>query len=164
MAVTHLRGKPISTVGSLPEIGDEVHFSLTDASLSQRGPADFAGVKVLNIFPSIDTPVCATSVRTFNEKVASSHGAVVLNISADLPFAQKRFCGAEGLSGVYTLSTFRSTFLQDAGLAMADGPMAGLAARAVLVLDGENRLVYRQLVEDIAKEPDYDAALNAVGS
>jgi thiol peroxidase len=163
MAQTHLRGTPVPTVGDLPEVGLPLDFSLTDATLTQKHPSDFPGKKVLNVFPSIDTAVCALSVRTFNEKAASLPGVTVLNISADLPFAQKRFCGAEGLSGVHTLSTFRSSFLQDAGLALAAGPMAGLAARAVFVLDADNRVIYRQLVDEIAKEPDYEAAIAALG-
>ena len=114
---------------------------------------------MLNIFPSIDTSVCATSVRTFNEKASDKDGVVVLNISVDLPFAAKRFCAAEGLEGVATLSAFRSTFPTDYGVKLMDGPMKGLLARAVVVLDENDVVLHRQLVDDIVHEPDYDAAL-----
>lgn len=119
--------------------------------------------KILNIFPSIDTGVCATSVRRFNQLAAEATNAVVLCISADLPFAQARFCGAEGLNNVITLSTLRGgEFKQAYGVAIAEGPLAGLTARAVVILDGENRVIYSQLVAEIADEPDYEAALAAL--
>lgn len=132
---------------------------ISDVALSQ-----YAGKrKVLNIFPSIDTGVCAASVRKFNQLAAELDNTVVLCISADLPFAQSRFCGAEGLSNVVTLSTLRgASFLADYGVAIATGPLAGLAARAVVVIDENDQVVYSQLVNEITEEPDYDAALAAL--
>jgi thioredoxin-dependent peroxiredoxin len=164
MAQTALRGNPVNLVGDLPAVGATAPaFSLTADNLSELTPADFAGKSVvLNIFPSIDTAVCATSVRTFNERAAGLDGTVVLCVSADLPFAQKRFCGAEGIDNVKTASTFRSDFGQQYGVTLADGPMAGLLARAVVVLDPSGTVVHSQLVPEIAQEPDYDAALGAI--
>ena len=132
---------------------------LSDVALSQ-----FAGSrKVLNIFPSIDTGVCAASVRKFNQLASELNNTVVLCISADLPFAQSRFCGAEGLNNVVTLSTLRGAqFLADYGVAISAGPLAGLAARAVVVIDENDQVVYSQLVNEITEEPDYDAALAAL--
>jgi thiol peroxidase len=118
---------------------------------------------VLNIFPSVDTPTCATSVRTFNERASSLDNTVVLCVSADLPFAQGRFCGAEGLTNVQTASSFRSSFGSDFGVTLADGVLAGLLARAVVVLDEDGKVTYTELVPEIAKEPDYDAAIAALG-
>ncbi|MCU1503085.1 MAG: tpx [Ilumatobacteraceae bacterium] len=165
MAQTALGGNPVHTVGELPEIGTPTPaFQLTTGDLSEVGPADFAGKHVvLNIFPSIDTPTCATSVRTFNQRAAALDNTVVLNVSADLPFAQKRFCGAEGIENVQVASSFRSDFGLKYGVAMADGRLAGLLARAVVVLDPSGDVVYTQLVPEIANEPDYDAAINALG-
>ena len=164
MAQTALRGNPVNLVGDLPAVGATAPaFSLTADNLSELTPADFAGKSVvLNIFPSIDTAVCATSVRTFNERAAGLDGTVVLCVSADLPFAQKRFCGAEGIDNVKTASTFRSDFGEQYGVTLADGPMAGLLARAVVVLDPSGTVVHSQLVPEIAQEPDYDAALGAI--
>jgi len=130
--------------------------------LAEKRLADFRGKKVLNVFPSLDTPVCALSVRTFNARAAGTPGVTVLNVSADLPFAQKRFCGAEGIERAVTLSSFRSTFARDYGLEIANGPLRGLCSRAVLVLDEGNRVLYTQQVPEIAEEPDYDAALAAL--
>ena len=165
MAQTALRGNPVNLVGELPAVGDAApSFSLTADNLSQVSAADFPGKNiVLNIFPSIDTPVCATSVRTFNERAAGLDDTVVLCVSADLPFAQKRFCGAEGIENVTTASSFRSDFGQVYGVTLADGPMAGLLARAVVVLDSLGDVVHSQLVPEIAQEPDYDAALKSIG-
>ncbi|MEZ4474600.1 MAG: thiol peroxidase [bacterium] len=164
MATITLGGKPIQTNGDLPAVGAAAPaFSLVSASLAEQGLGSFGGYKVLNIFPSIDTSVCAMSVRQFNAEAGYRPGVTVINISADLPFAQKRFCGAEGLDGVVTLSTFRSDFADVYGLRMTSGPLAGLCARAVVVVDGENRVVYRELVPEIAQEPDYAAALAALG-
>ena len=117
---------------------------------------------MLNIFPSVDTPTCATSVRTFNQKAASLGGTKVLCVSRDLPFAQKRFCAAEGIEGVVNGSAFRGSFLSDYGVELTDGPLKGLAARAVVVLDGEGTVKHTQLVGEIADEPDYDAALASI--
>lgn len=163
MATITLRGNPINTSGSLPEVGSAAPaFTLTSASLEDVGLDKFAGKRVLNIFPSVDTPVCAASIRTFNEKATSLEGVTVLNISADLPFAQKRFCGAENLEGVHTLSSFRSNFAEDYGLKIVDGPLAGLCSRVVLVLDDSGKVVYSEQVPEIGQEPNYDAALAAL--
>jgi thioredoxin-dependent peroxiredoxin len=165
MAETALGGNPVHTVGDLPAVGSKIpDFSLTADNLSDVTPADFAGKNlVLNIFPSIDTPTCATSVRTFNEKAAGLDNTVVLCVSADLPFAQKRFCGAEGIENVKTGSTFRSGFGEQFGVTLADSRMAGLLARAVVVVGPDGKVTYTELVPEIANEPDYDAALAALG-
>lgn len=161
MAKITLGDNSIQTSGDLPSEGKAPDFALTRADLSEATLATFAGKKkVLNIFPSVDTPVCAKSVRNFNEKAAGKDDVVVLNISADLPFAQKRFCAAEGLEGVETLSTFRTKDFGDKyGVHMLDGPLHGLLARAVVVLDGDDQIVHTELVPSIGQEPDYDAAL-----
>jgi thioredoxin-dependent peroxiredoxin len=165
MATTALGGNPVSTVGDLPSIGAPApSFTLTGADLSDVTVDGFAGKKVvLNIFPSIDTAVCATSVRAFNERISGRDDAVVVCVSEDLPFAQSRFCGAEGLSNVVTASTFRSDFGEAYGVEMADGKLAGLLARAVVVIDEAGTVVHSQLVPEIAQEPDYDAAMAALG-
>ena len=161
MAETALGGNPVHTVGDLPTVGaPSPSFTLTKGDLSEVGAADYAGQRViLNIFPSIDTPTCATSVRKFNEYASGLDNTVVLCVSADLPFAQGRFCGAEGLSNVVTASSFRSDFGDAYGVELADGKLAGLLARAVVVLDEAGNVVHSQLVPEIAQEPDYDAAL-----
>ncbi|MCU1362162.1 MAG: tpx [Ilumatobacteraceae bacterium] len=164
MATTALGGNPVNTVGDLPAIGSSPSFTLTKGDLSDVTPADYAGNKVLlNIFPSVDTPTCATSVRTFNERASSLDNTVVLCVSADLPFALGRFCGAEGLSNVQTASSFRSDFGQSFGVSLADGVLHGLLARAVVVLDESGTVTYTELVPEIANEPDYDAAIAALG-
>lgn len=160
-----LQGNPVSVAGHFPVAGEQAKpFSLVAKDLSDVTLASFAGQrKILNIFPSVDTPTCATSVRKFNEQASALDNTVVLCISADLPFAQSRFCGAEGLSNVVTLSTLRgASFLADYGVAIATGPLAGLAARAVVVIDENDQVVYSQLVNEITEEPDYDAALAAL--
>jgi thiol peroxidase len=164
MATTALGGNPVHTVGDLPSVGaPSPSFTLTKGDLSDVTPADLAGKRVvLNIFPSIDTPTCATSVRKFNEIAAGLDNTVVLCVSADLPFAQGRFCGAEGISNVVTASTFRSDFGTAYGLTLADGRLAGLLARSVVVLDEHGTVVHSQLVPEIAQEPDYDAAIAAL--
>ena len=156
--------QPVRVEGSLSAVGAAAPaFSLAAADLSDKTLADFAGKrKVLNIFPSIDTGVCQQSVRAFNQRASSLNNAVVLCISADLPFAQARFCGAEGLDNVVTLSSFRSSFAKDYGVLLADGAVRGLTARAVVVLDEQDKVKYVQLVPEIAQEPDYDAALAAL--
>lgn len=162
MSQVTLKGNPVQVDGHLPAAGDKAPaFSLVAKDLSDVSLASFNGKrKVLNIFPSIDTPTCATSVRKFNEKASQLSNTVVLCISADLPFAQARFCGAEGLSNVVTLSTLRGhDFLKNYGVAIASGPLAGLAARAVVVLDEDDKVLHTELVGEIANEPDYDAAL-----
>lgn len=157
-----LKGNPLSVVGQLPKAGESAKpFTLLAKDLSDVSLSNYAGKrKVLNIFPSIDTGVCATSVRTFNQLAGDIQNTVVLCISADLPFAQARFCGAEGLENVVTLSTFRGTdFKKDYGVEMLDGPLKGLTARAVVVLDEQDKVIYSELVKEITTEPDYDAAL-----
>jgi thiol peroxidase len=166
MAQTALGGNTVNTSGDLPAVGAAAPaFTLTKADLSSVSSADLAGQKVvLNIFPSIDTPTCATSVRTFNEKAAGLDGTTVLCVSADLPFAQGRFCGAEGIENVMTASTFKNPeFLSDFGVGLVDGKLEGLCARAVVVLDGSGTVVHNELVPEIANEPDYDAAISALG-
>lgn len=161
MATITLKGDPYHTIGSLPAMGSVApNFELVRQDLALATLATYAGQKkILNVFPSLDTAVCATSVRTFNEKAAALPNVVVLNISADLPFAAKRFCVAEGIEGAETLSTLRSEFPTDYGVEIGDGPLAGLCARAVIVLDEENRAVHVELVPEIAQEPDYERAL-----
>lgn len=165
MATVSLFGNPIDVAGTLPAIGSHAPaFTLTANDLSEVTLAAFAGKKkVLSLFPSLDTPTCATSVREFNSKAASVANTVVLCISADLPFAQKRFCGAEGIKNVQTLSAFRHPeFLEQWGVRIAAGPMAGLSARAVIVLDENDIVKYTQLVAEISHEPDYASALAAL--
>jgi thioredoxin-dependent peroxiredoxin len=165
MSTVTLKGNPIEVGGTLPQPGTTApEFALVGKGLADVTLASFGDSrKVLNIFPSVDTPTCASSVRKFNELVSKLDNTVVLCISADLPFAQARFCGAEGLENVVTLSTLRGTeFLADYGVAIASGPMTGLAARAVVVLDENNTVTYTQLVPEIADEPDYDAAVSAL--
>ncbi|MFJ2193958.1 thiol peroxidase [Kitasatospora sp. NPDC087861] len=162
MAQVTLKGNPVQVGGALPQPGSQAPaFTLVGEGLADRSLKDFAGKrKVLNIFPSIDTPTCATSVRTFNAQAASLDNTVVLCISADLPFAQARFCGAEGLDSVQTLSTLRGRdFHENYGVALTDGPLAGLTARAVVVLDENDTVLHTELVAEIADEPNYEAAL-----
>jgi thioredoxin-dependent peroxiredoxin len=164
MADITLGGGPAHTVGELPAVGSTPSFTLTGADLGDVTNASFAGQRVvLNIFPSVDTPTCATSVRKFNEVAASLDNTTVLCVSADLPFAQGRFCGAEGLDNVKTASSFRSDFGQSFGITMADTVLAGLLGRAVVVLDEGGKVVHSQLVPEIAAEPDYDSAIASLG-
>ena len=166
MAETALGGNPVHTSGDLPAVGSVAPaFTLTGSDLGPISSADLAGSRVvLNIFPSIDTPTCASSVRTFNERAAELDNTTVLCVSADLPFAAGRFCGAEGIENVKTGSTFKnSEFLADYGVRLIDGPLEGLTARAVVVVDETGSVVHQQLVAEIADEPDYDAALAALG-
>ncbi|MGB8388765.1 thiol peroxidase [Mycobacterium sp.] len=164
MAQITLRGNPINTVGELPAVGsDAPAFNLTGGNLGAVSGEQFRGKPVvLNIFPSVDTPVCATSVRTFNERAAAS-GVSVVCVSKDLPFAFARFCGAEGIENVTTASAFRDSFGDDYGVTITDGPMAGLLARAIVVIGADGKVAYTELVPEIAQEPDYEAALAAVG-
>jgi thioredoxin-dependent peroxiredoxin len=163
MAQITLRGNAINTVGELPAVGSPAPtFTLTGSDLGPVSSEQFRDKPVLlNIFPSVDTPVCATSVRTFNERAAAS-GSSVLCVSKDLPFAQARFCGAEGIENVKTASAFRDSFGQDYGVTIVDGPMAGLLARAVVVIGADGNVAYSELVPEIANEPNYDAALAAL--
>ena len=161
-----LGGNPVEVSGRFPVKGDQAPaFSLLGKDLADVSLASLAGKrKVLNIFPSIDTPTCATSVRKFNQRANDAANTVVLCISADLPFAQSRFCGAEGLDNVLTLSTMRGgDFLEAYGVAVKTGPLTGVAARAVVVLDESDRVLYSEMVGEIANEPNYDAALAALG-
>ncbi|MBD8709092.1 MULTISPECIES: thiol peroxidase [unclassified Pseudomonas] len=156
------RGSPVQISGELPKVGSKAPaFKLVAGDLSDATLETFAGKrKVLNIFPSVDTPTCATSIRKFNAQANELNNAVVLCISADLPFAQARFCGAEGLENVKNLSTMRGAqFMQDYGVAIADGPMVGLTTRAVVVLDENDVVLHSELVPEIGQEPNYDAAL-----
>ena len=165
MAEIEFRGMTMHTGGELPSVGATApDFSLTGDGLAAVSLGDFAGKSVvLNIFPSIDTPTCANSVRAFNERAAALADAAVLCVSADLPFAAGRFCGAEGIENVSCASTFRSPDFYDAyGVQIADGPLAGLCARAVVVIDADGNVAHSQLVNPITDEPDYDAALGAL--
>ncbi len=165
MAQVTLGGNPIHTNGDLPAVGAKApDFKLTSGELKDLTLADFKGKKkILNIVPSLDTGVCATSTRKFNKEAGALPGTVVLVVSADLPFAQKRFCTTEGLQNVVPLSLMRDkNFAKDYGVLIQDGPLAGICARAVVVLDENDKVVYRQLVPEIGQEPDYDAALKAV--
>ena len=162
----HFQGNPVTVANSIPQAGSKAQtFTLVAKDLSDVTLGQFAGKrKVLNIFPSIDTGVCAASVRKFNQLATEIDNTVVLCISADLPFAQSRFCGAEGLNNVITLSTFRNAeFLQAFGVAIADGPLKGLAARAVVVIDENDNVIFSQLRPQDILLPDYDAATVAVG-
>lgn len=164
MATVTLGGEPISVGGNFPRPGDSAHsFMLVDKDLKDVSLSSFWGKrKILNIVPSLDTPVCQASTRRFNEAAASLPNTVVLVISADLPFAQNRFCGAEGLNNVVTLSTMRGRdFHKDYGVMIMDPPLSGLTARAVIVLDQNDKVVYSELVPEIKQEPLYDAALAA---
>ena len=164
-STVHFKGSPVAVSGTFPKQDDQAPaFTLAAKDLSDTGLAQFAGRrKVLNIFPSVDTGTCAASVRKFNQLANDLENTVVLCISADLPFAQARFCGSEGLDNVVTLSTMRAHgFLQAYGVEIADGPMVGLAARAVVVLDADDRVLHSELVDELSQEPDYDAALKAL--
>ncbi len=166
MAQITFKGNPIHTSGSLPNSGSKApHFNLTKADLSPTTLADFKGKKlVLNIFPSLDTPVCATSVRKFNEEASKLKDAVVLCVSRDLPFAQKRFCAAEGLNNVITASEYKDSSFSDAyGVRIVDGPLAGLLSRAIVVIDQAGKVVYTEQVPEIAQEPDYGKAIASLG-
>jgi len=165
MAQVTLKGSPVNVEGQLPQVGQQAPaFKLVGAGLADVELKSFAGKrKVLNIFPSVDTPTCATSVRKFNAETSKLDNTVVLCISADLPFAQARFCGAEGLENVKNLSTMRGAdFLKNYGVAIVDGPLAGVAARAVVVLDENDKVLHSELVAEVAEEPNYEAAIAAL--
>lgn len=161
MANITLKGNPITTIGNLPEIGTTVTASFVNTDLSEKSINDYKGKKViLNIFPSIDTGVCATSVREFNKKASNLENTVILCISRDLPFAMSRFCGAEGIENVATLSDFKSgDFGKNYGLEIADGPLAGLHSRAIIILDEAGKVIYTEQVPEITEEPNYEKAL-----
>lgn len=165
MANITLKGNAISTVGELPAVGTSaVDFSLIGGDLAPKTLADFKGKKlVLNIFPSIDTGTCATSVRTFNKTAAELDNTTVLCISRDLPFAQKRFCGAEGIENVVMLSDFNTgQFGKDYGLQIVNGPLAGLNSRSIVVINAEGKVVYTEQVSETTEEPNYESALAAL--
>lgn len=164
MAQTKFNGTVVNTVDELPELDSAApEFTLVGSDLSDITLADFAGRKViLNIFPSLDTDVCAASVRKFNEEAVKLDNTTVLCVSADLPFAQERFCVSNGIENVKNGSSFRSTFGDDYGVTLADGPLVGLLTRAVVVVCPEGKVRYVQLVDEITTEPDYDAAIEAV--
>ena len=165
MATTSLRGDPVHTVGDLPAIGTRAPaYTLTGADLSDVSSDGFAGSRVvLNIFPSVDTATCAESVRRFNQLAASLENTVVVCVSADLPFAMRRFSAAENIDDVVTGSVFRSSFGTDYGVTMTDGTMRGLLARSVVVVDADGSVIHTEVVPDIGTEPDYDAAVAALG-
>ncbi|MEA3275290.1 MAG: thiol peroxidase [Pseudomonadota bacterium] len=166
MAQTALQGNPVNLAADLPAVGTKApDFKLVDKDLNDVTLATYGGKKkLLNIVPSLDTDVCATSTRKFNEAMAGKSDAVALVISADLPFASGRFCGAEGIENVLPLSMMRSrNFGKDYGVLIQDGPLAGITARAVVVLDADDTVLYTQLVPEITQEPDYDSALAALG-
>jgi thiol peroxidase len=165
MANITFKGNPVHTIGELPDKGSKApDFKLVKGDLSEAGLADFKGkYVVLNIFPSLDTGVCAASVRRFNKDAATMDNTVVLGISADLPFAAGRFCSTEGVENVVTLSCFRDeNFGIDYGLLMTDGPLKGLLARAVVVVNPEGKVIHTELVPEIAQEPDYHSAINSI--
>ena len=159
-----LGGNPVHTVGSLPKVGAKLpSFTLTTGDLQDVSNKDFTGKRVIfNIFPSIDTNTCATSTRTFNSLVGNLKNTEVWCVSADLPFAQKRFCGAEGLNNVKTASTFRSTFGNTFGVTLRDSVLKGVLARAIVVADEKGKVLHTEMVSEIAKEPNYDAAVKAL--
>lgn len=165
MAEITFKGNPVKTVGNLPSVGEEApDFSLTAGDLTQKTLGEYRGKKVvLNIFPSVDTGTCAASVRKFNEKAAGLDNTVVLCISRDLPFAQARFCAAEGIENVQTLSEYKDSSFSDAyGVRFADGPLEGLMSRAVVVIDEDGKVKYTEQVAEVTEEPDYDKALSAL--
>jgi thiol peroxidase len=165
MSTVTLGGNPIDIDGRFPKVGDQApKFSLVSATLADTQLEEFTGKrKILNIVPSLDTPTCATSTRKFNEKAAGLKNTVVLVISGDLPFAASRFCSIEGLKNVQHLSTLRGgDFMKNYGVAISSGPLAGLTARAVIVLDENDRVLHAELVPEIKTEPNYEAALKAL--
>ena len=166
MASITFQANAVETCGELPAVGDIApDFSLANNELNNVTLANFAGKrKILNIVPSLDTPTCAASARKFNQKAANLENTIVLVISADLPFAQCRFCEIEGLHDVMALSSFRSTFATDYGVKITDSALAGLTARAVIIIDSENKIHYTQLVSELTHEPDYDAVFTALKS
>lgn len=164
MAEITLKGNSIKSVGNLPEVGATMpDFSLVDGELNEKSLKDYAGKrKIYNIFPSIDTGICAASARKFNEEAAGLENTIVINVSKDLPFALSRFCAAEGLDHVESLSDFRSSFGDDLGVTLADSPMKGLLSRAVIVTDENDKVIYTEQVPEIVNEPDYEKALDAL--
>lgn len=166
MATITFQGKTINTCGDLPALGSKApDFRLCNQQIRDVSLQDFAGKrKLLSIVPSLDTPTCQTSTRKFNEKAAHLHNTVVLVISADLPFAQVRFCEIDGIKNLSALSSFRSNFAQDYGLQLTDSLLAGLMARAIIILDENDTVIYQELVSEISAEPDYANALAVLHS
>lgn len=164
MATVDFRGTPANTIGDLPSVGQEApSFALTGVDLGTITSEDLRGKRVvLNIFPSVDTGVCAASVRKFNEVAAGFENTTVVTVSEDLPFALGRFCGAEGIENVVATSSFRSSFGEDFGVALVDSAMEGLLSRSVVVLDEDGKVIHSELVPQISSEPDYDAAIAAL--
>lgn len=165
MATITLKGDPITTNGELPKVGDKApDFKLTNTDLEDVSLSAYQGKKkLLNIVPSLDTPVCATSTKKFDEEAKKTGDAVMLIIAADLPFAMSRFCGAEGTDNVIPLSMMRDrNFAKDYGVLIQDGPMEGITARAIVVIDENDKVVYTEMVPEIAQEPDYDKAMAAL--
>lgn len=160
MTTVTLQGNPFNTIGDLPEVGTKApNFTLVETDLSETTLADYVGSKlILNIFPSVDTGVCATSIRTFNQKASDLDNTKVLCVSADLPFAAARFCGAEGIKNVATGSSFRGSFGTDYGVSFSDGPLAGLLSRSVVVIDEEGMVIHTEQVAETTDEPDYATA------
>lgn len=157
------KGTPINIHGSLPQMGEKVSdFTLVKSDLSEVHLFSLKGKKILNIFPSLDTGVCAASVENFEKKSSALGDAILLNISKDLPFAHKRFCESKGIKKGETLSAFRSSFGKEYGMEITEGPLKGLLARSVLVLDEDNRVVYAELVPEITQEPNYNKAVEAL--
>lgn len=161
MSTITFKGNPINTIGSLPEVGNQAQeFTMVSSDLSEKNLADYTGKRVvLNIFPSIDTGICAASARKFNEEASTLDNTVVINVSRDLPFALSRFCAAEGLNNVETLSDFRGNFGEDYGVTLSDSPLKGLLSRAVVVLDENAKVIYTEQVPEIGQEPNYEAAI-----
>lgn len=161
MSTITFKGNPINTIGNLPEVGREAQeFTMVSGDLSEKNLADYTGKRVvLNIFPSIDTGICAASARKFNEEASNLDNTVVINVSRDLPFALSRFCAAEGLNNVETLSDFRGNFGEDYGVTLSDSPLKGLLSRAVVVLDEKAKVIYTEQVPEIGQEPNYEAAI-----
>ena len=164
MASVNFKGIEVHTIGSLPEVGSTIKkFTLISKDLKENTNDDFSSKRIIfNIFPSIDTGVCAASARKFNEEASSLENTVVLNVSKDLPFALSRFCAAEGLDQVVNLSDFRGTFGEDFGVTITDSPMRGLLSRAIIVVDENGTVLYTEQVPEIAQEPNYEKALNAL--
>jgi len=164
MSKITLQGNPVNTIGDLPPVNSQApNFSLTKSDLSEVGLEDYKGKNlILNIFPSIDTPTCATSVRVFNEKAAQKQNVSVLCVSADLPFALGRFCGAEGIKNVDAVSSFRSDFASQYKVSITDSPLKGLLSRAIVVISPEGEIIHTEQVSEIADEPNYETALAAL--
>lgn len=164
MAKITLKGNTIQTVGNLPEVGTVLpEITFVSGELKEQSIADFKGKrKIINIFPSVDTGVCAASVRKFNEEVGALENTVVINLSKDLPFALSRFCAAEGLDHVKSFSAFRDDAGEQLGVTICDGPMRGLLSRAVIVADENNKIIYTQQVGEITEEPNYEAVLSSL--